>query len=254
MKKLTSVLLALLLAATLCVVALAEEAFTYVGTWTVTTLEMNGAAMDPTVLGMSISMTLNEDGTCVLNAMGMEQAGTWATTETGITTTDADGVVDAYTLTDGQLVAEQQGMKLVFTYGDAAAPAEDAEMVNICANLTLEGFNGTWEFTGAETMGMFLPPEMLGMTITLELANGTGVFTVVQAGNESQSLLACEIEEIAEFGTVMWTYVLDNTGAAVGYGPSLVLYEDGVMVWDASTEEQELCYYFEQPLVEATAE
>lgn len=257
MKKLTAVLLALVLAATLCIGAIAEDsAVDYTGTWTATTLEVNGAAMDPAMLGMSMTMVLNEDGSCVLTALGMEQIGTWAVTDTGITTTDADGVVDTYTLIDGKLVAEAEGMKITFTAGapEAAAAEEEAELATVLAGLALADFNGHWKLTSVEAANMAFPPEALGLSLDIVLQDGAGIYTFASAQGSGTVSLACEIEEIEEVGTVLWTYALNEAGEAVSYGPTLMLYSDGVLVWDASTEEMDMVYCLELQVEETAAE
>ena len=76
MKKLSALLLALVLAATLCFGAMAEE-ISYVGTWTLTEIRSGELVMDPATLGMDMTIVLSEDGTCILNTMGMTEEGLW---------------------------------------------------------------------------------------------------------------------------------------------------------------------------------
>ena len=109
MKKLSALLLALALAATLCLGAMAEEV-SYVGAWTLTDIRLGEQSMDPAMMGMDMSIVLNEDGTCTLTTMGMTETGTWVPTEGGISLTDAAGVTDTIAYRDGALVLTAEGI------------------------------------------------------------------------------------------------------------------------------------------------
>ena len=128
----------------------AAEEISFPGTWVLMGLEMNGMTADPAALGIAGSMVLNEDGTCVLTMMDASQNGTWAVTETGLTTTDAEGTVDAYTVAEGKLRTEADGMTLIF--GRAQEKVE---------------YVGMWELTGVKAAGLTLAPDQMGLQMTL---------------------------------------------------------------------------------------
>ena len=85
MKKLLSVLLVLAMLLGACALA---ETVDLTGEWYLTELAMGDTSVDPSALGMNITITLNGDGTAVLvSTYGDEeetQEGTWAQTEAGV--------------------------------------------------------------------------------------------------------------------------------------------------------------------------
>lgn len=252
MKKLTAVLLALVLAAALCVGAMAESAVNYVDTWVLTGISMAGMDLSPESLGMDMFIVLNEDGTCLLSAMGEEETGTWAETETGITTTDGSGIVDAYTLTDGKLSAEVDGMVITFTRKGEIVPAgEPAAEATVLANLTLADFDGHWKLTGLRTMGTILPPALGGIELDLTIENGKCLYDSVTAAGKGAVELLLELEEVADLGTQVTGYVQDASGNKADVVLTLVAMSDGTLIWDASTPEMEMVFILELQTEEA---
>lgn len=236
MKKLIVMLMAL--AMLLGMTAFAEEAFDYTGEWMLTGAQASGVTVDPTALGLEMSMVIMEDGTCALYSMGEEEAGTWVLIEGGIAVTDADAVAMNMLLNEeGALTTEQSGVTLIFTRMEYAMPL---------SGLTVADFNGNWVFVYAETMGQLVLAEEAGLAINLQLADGAGHIDITDA-NGTQSIDAvCEVEEVPDLGTVMYFLYLDETGAQTGGGLPLLLYEDGELVWLYSDETKEIFYCFEQ--------
>lgn len=218
----------------------------YVGQWKLTSMTVSGMSMDPAALGLEMTMTLNADGTCTMAAMGETDAGTWVKTETGIEMTDSEGTVDAYTLADGQLTAEQDGAKIAFSYVGAAETADEGEYVMPRANVPMADFNGTWVFSYLELNGEYYEPAAVGMeaTIVIEDSKGKCDFAYDDGTSESYDF-ECELEEIAEVGTVLYAMFLDPaTGAQDGSGLALQLYEDGELVWYVEDENGSWFYCF----------
>ena len=132
MKKLTALLLSLLLV--LCAAfAAAEEDFT--GTWHLVAFAQGGTAHDPSDAGMEITMELLGDGTVQMISMGQEISGTWEQTEDGVTLAmqGSEPVVCSYA--EGLLVASGDGIELSFARDDAQEPDEGK---------SLREFLGTW--------------------------------------------------------------------------------------------------------------
>ena len=243
MKKLLSLLLAFML---LGCTALAETtaAADYVGTWVLTAVEMLGMQIDPATLGLDAFVELYEDGTCSLTMLEETQAGTWAVTENGITTTDAEGVVDSYTLTEGQLVAEQDGMKLIFTL---YAPL---------GGLTAADFNGEWGFIylevydyAAMTQDFYEGTEM-GLTITLTLQDGAGRMEMTSEGVTEAYLGDCVVETMEDGSSVMYFLMLDENGVQDGTGLILMMYPGNELTWYEYDSEAEVEYYYNFALAE----
>ena len=78
MKRKLTLLLACLMALTMALTG-AAESLSPVGSWTLTGVEANGMTLDPAMLGMEITMTLNEDGNAEMGMTGLlEDGGPWS--------------------------------------------------------------------------------------------------------------------------------------------------------------------------------
>ena len=130
MKRLTSLVLALLLALTMMVGAFAETA-DVTGEWY------------GELLGIQVTLTINADGTYKMDIAGMDsEEGVWEKNEDGNLVmdkgTEGEGLV---TVTETGLSTEQDGMKIDFT---REAPAEDEELT-ISTETTEEELQGKWQ-------------------------------------------------------------------------------------------------------------
>jgi hypothetical protein len=139
MKRLTSLVLALLLALTMMVGAFAETA-DVTGEWY------------GELLGIQVTLTINADGTYKMDITGMDsEEGVWEKNEDGNLVmdkgTEGEGLV---TVTETGLSTEQDGMKIDFT---REAPAEDEELT-ISTETTEEELQGKWQATSVIMNGM----------------------------------------------------------------------------------------------------
>lgn len=237
MKKLLSLLLALML---LLSCAAFAEAADYVGYWVMTGIEYAGVPMDPAQLGLNAYMELYDDGTCLMVMMDDGQYGTWTVTESGIETTDAEGVVDPFTLVDGALVCEQEGNKLIFTQEAYTMPL---------SGLTAADFEGEWVFTYVELGNEAYYADEVGMTMTLSIKDGKGVHAstyTAETGEVTESFNGvCETEEIPDFGTAMYFLYTDEAGNPTDSGLMLLMFDNGELVWYAEDETgMAICYCF----------
>nr|MBR4281410.1 hypothetical protein [Clostridia bacterium] len=218
--------------------AASPEGVDLTGPWVLMAVEMFGVQIDPVTLGLTADMELYEDGTCLLTMMDESQEGTWAVTETGITTTDAEGVVDAYTLVDGRLVAEQDGMKLIFV---AYVPL---------GGLTAADFNGNWSFSYLEVYDYsamtqaFYDSEELGLTIALSLADGKGRMEMASEEGTEIYQGECVVEDLEDGSSVMYFMMLDENGAQDGTGLMLTMYPGGELTWYEYYSETDVEYYY----------
>lgn len=133
MKRLTSLVLALLLALTMMLGAFAETA-DVTGEWY------------GELLGIQVTLTINADGTYKMDIAGMDsEEGVWEKNEDGNLVmdkgTEGEGLV---TVTETGLSTEQDGMKIDFT---REAPAADSEGLNISTETTEEQLQGKWQAT-----------------------------------------------------------------------------------------------------------
>lgn len=236
MKKLLALLLAL--AMMLGCTAFAETAINYVGAWMLMGVEMLGVTVDPATVNVSAYMELYEDGTCVLSMMDETQEGTWAATETGITTTDAEGVVDTYTLADGNLVVEQMGMKLIFV---PYAPM---------SGLTVADFNGVWTLSYVEVYDYtamtqdFYEAEELGSSMVITLADGKGRLEMVSDGVTEAYDADCVVETLEDGSSVMYCMMLDENGVQDGSGLMLLMYPGNELTWYEYDSTGDVEYYY----------
>lgn len=239
MKKLSALLLALALAATLCFGAMAEEV-SYVGAWTLTDIRMGEQSMDPAMMGMDMSIVLNEDGTCTLTTMGMTETGTWVPTEGGISLTDASGVTDTIAYRDGALVLTAEGIEMVLTPG-----APEGEYAEILAGLTIENFAGNWVLEHVETTYGVFGAADLGAEMTVKITGSDAEIVMITESGTMTFKALCETEEADGLGTIMWASFLDDNGQPDGTGMMFLMYDDGQLVWYEydSTAGQE-CEYF----------
>ncbi len=250
MKKLSALLLALMLAATMCFGALAEEV-NYAGTWVLTTITSEGASMDPAMLGFEMYIILNEDGTCTLSTMGMVEEGAWAPAEGGIALTDASGVTQTITYRDGTLVLASEGVEMILTPGEVTA--DETSYAQILSGLTVENFAGHWELEHVETTlyGAY-GVEDLGATMTVEITGANAVIEMVTAEATTTFNALCETEEAEGLGTIMWASFLNEAGEPDGTGMMFLLYDDGQLVWYEYDQAEECEYFYCFNLVPAT--
>lgn len=212
--------------------------YNYVGAWVLASVEMFGLQMEPSAVGVSGDVALYEDGTCTLTMQDESQEGTWAVTETGITTTDAEGVVDTYTLVDGQLVVEESGMKLIFV---PYAPL---------SGLTVADFNGDWELSYIEVYDYaagtqdFYEAGEVGMTIALSLADGKGHAEMTSSEGAEAYDADCIVEPLEDGTSVMYFLFLDENGVQDGTGLMLMMYPGSELVWYEYDSEADVEYYY----------
>ena len=229
MKKLTSILVALMIAM-VCCTAVAETATT----WYLKTVEAQGMSMDAATIGMEMIFVLNADGTgaATLNMAGEtdEQTCTWTEEGDQVTITiDGDPQVFTYDA-EGNLVAAQDGMKMVLS-SEAAPVAEKYVAAAPKADVTIADFDGTWICTMAETSGIQLPMDQLGMAMTIVLENGVGTMTIVQQnGITNEGKMTGVLEEVAQEGGVAYS-VLALTPEGETGSLQLVLQEDGKIAY-----------------------
>ena len=150
-RKLAGLLLCLMLLGSLAT----AQTVDYTGVWYLVSVESSGVALNPSDIGMEMSMTLNADGTGVIAMTGEEdKTATWALDGETLTITSEEQPLTFVLTADGQLTAENEDTKMIFGR-DAAAPAfvPAAEI----AAPDIAAFNGTWTITTVSVSGMYVP-------------------------------------------------------------------------------------------------
>ena len=147
----------------------------FFGVWNLESM----AGMNPADFGMSMTLTFNEDGTCVLFDGYEGETGFWWVS-------DGAAVVmgDALTLNDeGKLVMSADGMDMIFAKEgeEPAAPADPEPAADSSAYL------GYWKL---ETM-MGMDAALMGVSMTLTL-NEDGTCTLETDGEVSDGIWSME--------------------------------------------------------------
>lgn len=166
MKKLVALLLALML----CLgVALAETA-DVAGVWYFNEMSDGEMTINPATLGMEMTMTLNEDGTAAANdSMGEVTEGTWAVDGENVVIT-FDGDPMTFALVDGNLVGNQD--ETTMTFGKEKAEVETFVLGEAKTDAVMADYNGTWNATLVDMLGMQLPVAEMGMMMQITVADG----------------------------------------------------------------------------------
>ena len=223
MKKILSLLVALMMF--VGCTAMAETATT----WYLKTVEGQGMSMDAASIGMEMSFTLNADGTGTAHVnLGGEADDTTCTwTEEGNTVTiTVEGDPQVFTYDEnGNLVAEVEGMKMILS---SEAPVIESYVAAAPkADVTVADFDGTWNCTLAETSGIQLPMDQLGMAMTIVLENGAGSMVIVQQdGTSTQGNVSGALKEIVQEDGFAYS-VLSLTPEGETGSLDLIMHEDG---------------------------
>lgn len=253
-----------LIAAALAVLMMASPSFSthvyaaeadVLGEWYLTSMQEGEEVYDASLLGMmgmTATMTLNEDGTAVL-AMGEEGTDATWTMENGagtLTMTEEEGTSEAtMALVDGQIVINaEEG--LTMTFGREMPEAATVDVGAVIANPELADFNGTWSGNTAFFFGMTLPLNMLGEEYSLTIEDGTiqyhHVGTSYEATEEETEEAAEGEEEPAQIvedftlqgELVDGALVVANGGDEGTVNLSLKLHENGYLT-DGYTDPEE---------------
>lgn len=228
MKRKLTLLLACLMALTMALTG-AAESLSPVGSWTLTGVEANGMTLDPAMLGMEITMTLNEDGTAEMGMSGLvEEGGTWSVEGDVVTVIDPDGEEMPMTLTeDGSLRAEQDGMAMIFTpaTGDEGQSLMGAATeVAVLEDVAMEDFNGEWTAAYAVAQGIEVPLDTFGLAMDASIDNGNVTLTAYGSSDTMQAELA-ENALVAEQSGVQMPFYLREDGTL-----SLAMEQSGMTI------------------------
>ena len=182
MKKLTAMILTLALL--ICAVALAESA-DFLGTWYLNEINFGGSILAPSVLGMDMTLEINEDGTAVLTSVEGEedalQNATWTLEGDVVTVTvlaegdEEEGETMTMTIQDGVLVAEEGGMGLNF--GREKVEAEVYQPGAPVADAADADYAGQWQATYMDMNGNYIQAAMFAMELTVTVDESSMTLT-----------------------------------------------------------------------------
>ncbi len=183
MKKLAALLLILVL----CLGSALAEAVDYTGPWYFVEATYQGQTLLAVELGMDTSMTLNADGTAYSQAQMQQLPVTWVATDSGVMIYPvvegaALEVGILYTLEGDRLVAEDEGLRMV--YSRDRADGGFYAVGEAKADATMDDYNGTWVAKVAQVMGMQVPMAETNRYMILRVDNGMATLGVGETKEE----------------------------------------------------------------------
>lgn len=217
------------------------------GVWNIQSMEQGGMKMEGALLslmGMEVTLTLNEDGTTTMAMNGESKDGTW-------TFDGKEGILDygeaqlPFNVEEGILSVVQEGMTMNMSRDDAGNA--DAELAPAVTDPELADFNGTWNAVSYVALGIPIPLETMGANITLIIEDGkiavSGLFTGTGEGEEAEEAEEAEEEtaqtldvvfdaELKEDGVLYLDFAGSDILGQIGMeasGINLTLHEDGRM-------------------------
>ena len=140
MKKITAMLLALMLACLMSCACAADADPLYVGEWYLQTMADGEETMNVSAMGINGILTLNDDWTCSVTGLGENMTGTWKDENENITAViggDEVGIM----LSNGELTLTAGTTTMIFT---REAQAGKAPAIEVRADAAAEEFNGKW--------------------------------------------------------------------------------------------------------------
>ena len=248
MKKMIAVLVAVLM---LTVTAFAGTALAagegdLAGVWYIQSMKQGGMDLDGSILsslGLTMTLTLNEDGTATMEATGQEQVqkGTWKCDGTTGTITfgtdltfEADG--DTLILTQPDTTVEEGAEPQVLVFGKEPPAASVPTLAPAVENPQVSDFNGAWNVSTYVAFGLPLPLGMTGAQLSMTIQDGKAAVTAVAKDlNTGETTASVEKEYTAELkddGTLFIDFGDEEVLAVLrmqGNSISLTLREDGKM-------------------------
>lgn len=223
MKKLLATLIALTMLVSAVVCGAVAETADITGEWY------------GSVFGMSMTMTLHEDGTYTMSMAGEEaEPGTWSFDGTTLTLDEGSEGESAFAYDGESLSASMEGMDFVFT----REPIATFEPAPARTDAALEEFSGSWNATTIGIMGMYLSPDVIGAGISLDIDGTTVVMTIIQEDSEPE---AVTVE--ATFADGVLTVADPTSSEESSTFWTLSLLEDGTMSMFTQMEGIEMTYY-----------
>lgn len=206
------------------------------GEWYLETMKQGSMEMDVSLLssmGLNMVLTLNADGTCTRDTLGIVEEGTWkAEGEGGTLTFDSE---EQFTIEDGKLVVVSGDQ--TNTFGRDGGETIDAELAPAVENPQMEDYEGAWKAVAYVAMGIPIPLETLGANITVTIADEKAAVSeeIKDISNDGEIVDSMEAEfpvELKEDGTLYLDFAGEDILGELGIsanGISLTLHEDGRM-------------------------
>lgn len=232
------------------------DAAAYLGVWVMTGMESSGVQMGVATMemfGLTMTLTLNADGTCVVDGMGQTESGTWRATAQGISITDPTETVE-FVYENDMLITEQGGSKMMLTREGAPHAVVEAVAAEPVMNVPAEAFEGAWELTTANVFGMNVTAADMGVTMSFNLAAGQGTYLEGDDTTLYELPVTYTVTDAEGEPTVLTLLYQDATMAEPVELLALNMLADGRLRLSVSMEGMEVLYYFTAVVEEVPAE
>lgn len=226
MKKLLSIALVLALLGAMSVLASAEGDIT--GTWYCNIIRAQGMEMDPSMMEMEVTLTVNADGTAsVESGDGSTAEGTWSDNGDGTYAFDIEGEFTVTIDEEGSLVMgnAEIGMEMVFGR-ERVVSAGYEEVPTVAANDITE-FNGTWNGVSVVYSGVEMPITTIDAYFNLVITDGTIEVSQGDLGLDDNTTTFTDMTNTLTGSLADGKLVVED-----GSVLSLSLHEDGTLTND----------------------
>ncbi len=231
MKKLAALLLAL----ALCLGVAAAETADIIGTWYLSEVVVYGESCVPAALGLDITMTLGENETATTVFGEETMVSYWRKNGDEYVTPLSDGLL-TFKPQDGRLVGQVMGSEQLI--GAQMIFIKTIELGEAKTDATMADYNGKWNATMVDFLGMQIPIDDMGTTMEITIADGKVMLKETVEG----------AEPMTEEGNV----TVENGMAAItvpgsNEAVSVQLYEGDVLMWvNQVAEDVNMTIYFEK--------
>lgn len=232
------------------------DAAFFVGKWVMTGMVANGVEMGVETMSMfnlTLTLTLNEDGTCVVDGMGQKESGTWAVTPAGVAITDPTETLE-FVYVDEMLVTEESGSQMMLTREGAAPAIVEKAAAAPVMNVPAEAFEGAWELAAANVFGMDITAADMGVTICFDLAAGAGIYQEGDGTSLYELPIAYTVTDPEGEPTLLSLLYQDETLTEPEVLLQLNMLEDGRLQCVILMDGMEIFYYFTAVVEEIPAE
>ena len=227
MKKIISLMLAVCMM--LGMVSAFAESASVTGVWYASKMSMGDQSYDIGMLGMALTLTLNEDGSASMDTNGDVSEGTWEANAEGVAVTFEGQTING-TLADGELSLTDNEQTIIFT---REAPTK-MELAAEKTDATVEDFNGTYACTYVKMGDDYMPMDMaanFGLVMPkITIKDGTLEVEELEddtIGIGSMLKLVSSLQLEMENGKMVKT--VTQEGVEGSNGIALGLLEDGMM-------------------------
>ena len=237
MKKITALVLALMMACLMTCAFAADADPLYTGEWYLKTMINGDETIDVAAMGLNGVMTLNADWTASMTGMGDDVTGTWKDdAENNKITVTLDGDDADVMLSDGELTVTAGDTKMIFT---REAPAAGSETAEIKADATAEEFNGNWNCIALGVGSMKLDAataKAAGQELpTLKFEDGA---ISMEGGQIAEAFSAFKMPLTFADGT--YSFAIESASVSVKAN----ILQDGTMALEFAAGETATTLYF----------